>query len=260
MVRSAAARAAPGSAPPATSASYQRAAECHEPPALVGDHPGHRLLRVVVLPRGQVRGQTRQGEVPPDADRTGTELRPPFVVDVGDVVELEPGALALGGQAQLDPRHVAGELPGRGEPVRRIAAEHGAAGVALKLVLAADSQVAGDRQEPARQPFGVGARVPDVVERAVVGLAHGDHPRLPGVERARADLSLHGADLVVDVDHRGLLGGWRLSGSGSGSVRRRRSRRPRASSVSSAISRGVQVRRNRSSQASTSCSGAVSTA
>jgi hypothetical protein len=76
-------------------------------------------------------------------------------------------------QPQLDPRHFATVLPGRAEAVRRIAQLERAAGVAFELISAALAQIAGDRQEPAWDAFGVGARVPDVLDLGVVRSTNG---------------------------------------------------------------------------------------
>ena len=176
----------------------------------------------------------------------GTEL-PPVVVDRRGVRELEPGAVgALSGQAHLDPAHAATELPRGAEPCRWFALLDGAARVSFELVPPTEPQVAGHRQEPARDPLRVRARVPHVVEVRCVRLRerHG-----AGLRTGRAHLPGDGSDLVVFIDHDVAL---------SGEVRR--ARLPRASSVPSAASGGAQKRRNRSSHSSTSCRPEGSTA
>ena len=97
-----------------------------------------------------------------------------------------------------------GEAPRDEQPVRPVAGDDPAPGVALELVAAADPVVAADRQEPAADPLGVRQRVPDVVDRGVVGPAEPDGPGLAGREPAAADLALDGVDLADDVDHRGV--------------------------------------------------------
>src|SRR6266545_3092761 len=196
-------------------------------------------------------GQPEQPEVPADPDRAWPELRPAFVVDVRDVLQFEPcAAVGLGREPQLDPRHFAAELPRRADAVRRGAALDRAAGVAFELVAPALAQIARDRQKPAWDALRVGARVPDVLDPSIVRSDDGDRARLTGLQHTRADLTLDGVDLVDDIDHGfGVLPSWVC-------WRSRRSRRPRASSVSSASRCGVQKRRKRSSQASTSRSPA----
>src|SRR5437870_12877075 len=64
------------------------------------------------------RGQ----QVPANAHRARPELCPALVVDVRAVLQLEPTpAVGLAREPQLDPRHVATVLPGRGKSVRFIA-------------------------------------------------------------------------------------------------------------------------------------------
>ena len=121
-----------------------------------------------------------------------------------------------------------------------------AAGVSLQLVPTTDAEVAGHGQEPARDPLGVGAGVPNVLDCTVIAAA--EHARTPrtGVEAGRADSTVDGIDPFDDVDHGALIG------SLSFGECNRRSRRPRASPVGSASSGGVQNRRNRPSHSSTS--------
>ena len=79
----------------------------------------------------------------------------------------------------------------------------------MKLVAAAEAQIAGDGQKPSRDALGVGARVPHVLEGGVVGADDGDRACLASFEDARADPALFGVDLVGDVDHGvGLLPSW----------------------------------------------------
>src|SRR5262249_44367608 len=154
------------------------------------------------------------------------------------MLELQPDPpVGLRREAYLDPAALTAELPCGGEAVRRVAAFDRAARVALELVAAAYPQVTGDRQEPPWDALGVSARVPDVVQAALVGLADGDHASLAGLQHLAADFSPHLADLVLDIDHDPLL----LSPS---DCAKRRRRRPRANSVASASSGGAQNRRN----------------
>ena len=73
--------------------------------------------------------------------------------------------------------------PGHPEPVRSVAVEDLAAGVALQLVSATDAVVAADRQEPAADPLGRRQRVPDVLDRRVDRCAGCGRP---GLRRRRA--------------------------------------------------------------------------
>ena len=89
--------------------------------------------------------------------------------------------------------------------MRRIAPRDRPARVALELVPAVQAKLARDRKEPAGDALGVRARVPDVVDARVVGLADRDGAGIAGFEHARADLPSDGVDLLDDVDHRMLL-------------------------------------------------------
>src|SRR5215475_11702170 len=214
------------------------AAERDELAAVGGRHPRGAVLRVHGLAAGHVPGQAQQCQIPADAHRARPELGPQFVRDVSDMLQLQPDPpIGLLREAYLDPTALAAELPCGGEAVRRVAALDRAARVALELVAAAHPQVTGDRQEPPWDALGVGARVPEVVDGALVGLADGEHAGLARLQRPAADFSSYLADLVLDIDHDSLL----LSPS---DCARRRWRRPRASSVASASSGGVQNRRN----------------
>ena len=90
--------------------------------------------------------------------------------------------------------------------------------------------------------LGGGASVPHLLDRVRVAARDRDDPRFTRLERAGADRAGDSADPVGDVGHE------------------RSFRRPRASSVASASSGGVQKRRNASSQASTSWNGSGRTA
>jgi len=134
--------------------------------------------------------QADQRQIPADAHRAGPELGPPFVGDVGDVVQLEPdpspGPL---GKADLDPAGLTAELPRGGETVWRVATLDRAARVARELVAATQPQVTGDRQEPPWDALGIGAGVPDVVQAALVRLADGDNSGLARLQYLGADLA-----------------------------------------------------------------------
>src|SRR6185437_13466132 len=182
------------------------AAERHEPLALVGRDPGGTVGRVESGRPGQVLAQAQQDRVPADADRARAELGPHVIADVRDVLDLQPGpdrrpAVFERRQADLDPAHLAAELPGDEEAVRRVAALDRAARVALELVAAAELELARDRQEPPGDALGAGAGVPDVLDGGVVGLADDDGARLARLHGPRADPALDGVDLVDDIDH-----------------------------------------------------------
>src|SRR5271169_1497804 len=113
---------------------------------------------------------------------------------MGDVLEHQPGLPARQGcQPYLDPADVAAILPGGSETAGRVTALDRAARIALELIAAAGPQVAGDRQEPPRNPLWVGAGIPEVLEGRVVDLADGYCPGLTGRQHAGADLPLDGA-------------------------------------------------------------------
>src|SRR5258707_9013304 len=228
------------------------AAERHEQLAVLGRRPGGRLLRVDRVPGRQMVGQAHEAHVPADAHGTGSEFGPALVIDLGGVLKLERGrAVSLRVQPDLDPADLAPEFPGRPEALRWVAALDSAARIALDLEAAAKPQFAGDWQEPTGDAFRIGARVPEVVDAGLIGLADRHDPGLARRYNAGPAQPSHGADLVPEFDH-GVLLPCRLFPELGG----RRSRLPRTTSVSSASRRGVQVRRKRSSHASTSCSAA----
>ena len=164
--------------------------------------------RVDGLARRQMDGQPDQGSVVAHADRARAELLP-VIVDVRDVVQFEPRLLgALAGDLHFDPADVVAALPGRAERLRRVAAQNGAVGVALESVISTEPEVAGDREEPSRNPLDVGTRVPEVFGVGVIGLTDRDDPRLPGFQNAVSDRPPHGVDLVGDVNHVAFLVDW----------------------------------------------------
>ncbi len=117
----------------------------------------------------------------------------------------EPQAGARAGfrlQGDRDPAHrSAGALPGDGDAPRRLAGGDLAARIALELIAAAQTQVAGDWQEPARNPFGIGQGVPEVFGRGVIGAAGDHHPgRLAAVFEG-PNLADHQASVAQDVVH-----------------------------------------------------------
>ena len=85
--------------------------------------------------------------------------------------------------------------------MRPVAFEDLAAGVALQLVSATQPVVAADRQEPAADPLGRRQRLPDVLDRRVVGSLEADDPPFTVAERTSADASLGGCEFPFDVDH-----------------------------------------------------------
>ena len=123
--------------------------------------------------------------------------------DVGDVLELEPGADRVVGQPDGDPGDPTAELPGRGQVAGRLAGGDLAAGVVLDLEPAAEPEVAGDRGEPAWDPLGVGDGLPEVVDVGGVG-AGGDHD-LDGraLVGAVLDGAGHRAQVIGYVEHAG---------------------------------------------------------
>src|SRR5467141_2444969 len=118
------------------------AAGRHELLALVGRGPCRALSWVHSLSRRQVGSQAHESHIPSDTDCAGTELGPPFVVDVSDVLELEARpALRLGRKSDFDPADVPAVLPGGGKTVRRVATLDLPARVALELVEAPVSSI-----------------------------------------------------------------------------------------------------------------------
>src|SRR5690606_29322276 len=79
---------------------------------LVGAEPaGDGLLRHCRLGFGEVAREAHEAQIPADTDGAGTELAP-MRIDVGDVLELEPRAVSLGRERDVDPTDAAAEFPG----------------------------------------------------------------------------------------------------------------------------------------------------
>src|SRR5690606_32492244 len=136
----------------------------------------------------------------------------------------------------LDPRHLAAELPRGGEPVGRLTLLDGAVGIALEAVAATYSQVATDGQEPPGDPVGIRHGVPEVVYVGRIDPAGGEHAGLPGLQRPGSDRPADFGYVVGDVErHVCFL-----------------SRLPLATSVARASNGPAQRRRNLSSHSSTS--------
>ena len=75
----------------------------------VGDH---------LLAGREVFRESSEGQIPADAYGARAELVPPLVVDERDVLEPERGVVTRGGEAHLDPRDLAAELPCHREVAR----------------------------------------------------------------------------------------------------------------------------------------------
>ena len=110
----------------------------------------------------------------PTPDGARSELVPHLVGHDRDVLELDvvdprrrPARRTSTSETSAGRR--AAVLPGHLEPARSLAVDDLAAGVALQLIPAAEAVVAADREEPAADPLGRGQRVPDVLDRRVVG-------------------------------------------------------------------------------------------
>src|SRR5215510_10594344 len=111
--------------------------------------------------------KSRDGEVPTDTHRAWTELVPMILDDRG-VLQRHPRLAALHRQLDVDPARAAAEFPRRCKMARRRARRDGPARIALELVPSAQPEVALDRQEPSRDAFLAGQRVPQVIDAGVV--------------------------------------------------------------------------------------------
>ena len=87
--------------------------------------------------RCKIALKSRDGEVPTDADRTGTELIP-VILDDRSVLERQPRLAALRRESDVDPAHRAAEFPCGCEMRRRRARRDRAARVPLELILSAE--------------------------------------------------------------------------------------------------------------------------
>ena len=110
-----------------------------------------------------------------------------------------------------------GDAVVRRTAARRQALLHLAAGVALELIVPAEPQVAGHRQEPPRDPLGGGDGIPHVVDRRRVRLRERLHAGGLAVDLHRLHAAGHGLDLGVHIDHVSSpllrrFGGWVVFG------------------------------------------------
>ncbi len=147
--------------------------------------------------------QAHECAVPADAHGARAETVPEVTRHVGHVLQGQAGAVVgLALEPELDPAgRASGALPGRGQAPRRFAGGDRSACVALELVAAAQLQVAGDRQEPSRDPIGICQRVPEVLDRGVIDPA-GDHNLGgPALVLQAPHLAQHHAHLPQDVVH-----------------------------------------------------------
>ncbi len=168
--------------------------------------------------------------------------------------------VACRGESDLDLRdvgRVAGVHvdPGDQQPVRSLTGADLATRVAFELVAPAEPELPADGQEPAADALRIRQRIPDVVDRRVVGAAQADCAAIPCGDPPLADLTLHGLDLVDDVDHSASP-----SVVAMVAVLSRRARFPRASSVSSESRRCSQNERKLPIHSSSSRNGSGSTA
>src|SRR3954470_11765526 len=208
-------------------------------------HEGLPLRTAREVPRlvrgragAQVQREAQERELPAHPDGPWPIGRP-MVVVADDVPEPELGAILDRRQVDGHEAHIATELPRDGEPARRSALGDLASGVALELEAAAKAQVAGDGQEPAGNPLGVRAHVPDVRDRRVVDATQLHDVRGPVGRRLAADSPPHSLELGDQVVHAACSLRFALVG-----VRWR----PRASSVSIASKRWLHCPRRSASQ------------
>ena len=173
----------------ASSAGVPAAIDAAAPVLAAGPHEGEgvgvREIGDHLLAGREVFRERGEGQIPADAYGARAELVPPLVVDERDVLEPERGVVTRGGEAHLDPRDLAAELPCHREVERWFARGDGAARVALQLVVTADAEIARDGKEPSRDALGVRERIPHVLGRGVVCALPDDHPRRLAVVRGR---------------------------------------------------------------------------
>lgn len=108
---------------------------------------GHELLAAGWIAAGQEYRERRQGEVPPDADRPGTVLRPLLVIGNGMAQNQLRRLVASIRELQLNVagRQVA-KFPGHPQRTRRLAHKNRASRIALELEAATVPQVTAQRQ------------------------------------------------------------------------------------------------------------------
>ena len=104
------------------------------------------------------------------------------------------------GQLDVDPGDVAAVLPGDRQRGAAVAGGDLTAGVALELVAPAEAQVAADRQEPPRDALRGGDRVPEIVDRGLVGALGDDGPTGSPVPLAVAHRPRDRSQVPGDVD------------------------------------------------------------
>jgi hypothetical protein len=98
-------------------------------------------------------------------------------IAVRDVLEHKSRAPIIAREADMDPAGRAAELPRHIERLGRIAAGDGPAGVALELIPAAELEIALDGEKPASQTLRGRERIPQILDRRVVGPGRDRHER-----------------------------------------------------------------------------------
>lgn len=129
-------------------------------------------LRVSQLETAEVGAETEQAEVPTDADRSPEPIS--HLRRDGGVLHSKDGLrVAHRIEHHLDDRGVLrtrlAHDPGHEQATRRLAFPDLASGVALELVGTTEPEVALDREEPSRDPLGIGKGIPDVVDGRGIG-------------------------------------------------------------------------------------------
>src|SRR5262245_43158701 len=155
-------------------------------------------------------GETHEREVPSDSHCARAELLPVILND-RRVLQRQPRLPTLRRQFDVDPAYPSAELPSRCEmPWRRARCDRSTR-ISLELVLAAELQIAFDRQEPARNALCIGQNVPQVIDVGVVEAGQRDRARRLSIFLATLNRPRDRAEHAADVDYHGRPPGVRLS-------------------------------------------------
>jgi hypothetical protein len=121
-----------------------------------------------------------------------------------DVRKLEARATGrIARKRNGEPAHRTVHHPGYRKQARRLAARDLSAGIALELIVAAKTQIARNRQEPARNALGVRQGVPHVLDRRVIGTRGDDNTGKPSFVLTTVDLPNDRTDIAGNITFHG---------------------------------------------------------
>src|SRR5579872_1125864 len=153
-------------------------------------------------------GQAEHRQVPSHANGAGAVLVPEVLRNMSDVFEPQlRAAVRHFGEMYIYPTDLASKLPGEREHLGWFAGGDLAAGISLQLVASSQPKIAGNRQEPARDPLCIGNGIPEILDVGIVGTGCDHHPGWTALVLAALDLAPDRANKTQDIDVRGVFSG-----------------------------------------------------